>query len=295
MAMLPVSAEHADCAPIEQLMVSVFSELRLTEVSGGVKPSAAAGFFSRKGLKCIGQLRKVRASGRLGVHLDNLGQQLLKRAPLDSEAAKVLVEALKAEVDRQLDMTAGSGEPDDGSAANAPPDLVADAATSATAVADAATAVPPASAAAPPLGEVAPGHLALSVAAHAGGVTALATDGRRFIFSAGADGAVLAWRAASMEQEATLKEAVRGGAAGEMRALCVVRRVDARTRSPSPLPPRPSPLAPRPCPSPRTPHPHPSPRTLHPSRLAPHARLSYASPLTPPPGGWTARGRRWRP
>ena len=47
MAMLPVAADHAyehkDGAPIVQLMASVFSELRLTEVSGGVEPSAAAG------------------------------------------------------------------------------------------------------------------------------------------------------------------------------------------------------------------------------------------------------------
>ena len=61
-AMLPVAADHAyehkDGAPIVQLMASVFSELRLTEVSGGVEPSAAAGFFSRKGLERIGQLRK---------------------------------------------------------------------------------------------------------------------------------------------------------------------------------------------------------------------------------------------
>ena len=112
-AMLPVAADHAyehkDGAPIVQLMASVFSELRLTEVSGGVEPSAAAGFFSRKGLERIGQLRKVRANGRLGAHLASLAQQLLKRAPLDSEAAQALVEALKVEVDRQLDMIAGSG------------------------------------------------------------------------------------------------------------------------------------------------------------------------------------------
>ena len=96
-AMLPVAADHAyehkDGAPIVQLMASVFSELRLTEVSGGVEPSAAAGFFSRKGLERIGQLRKVRANGRLGAHLASLAQQLLKRAPLDSEAAQALVEA----------------------------------------------------------------------------------------------------------------------------------------------------------------------------------------------------------
>ena len=271
--MLPVAAEHvyehADGALIEQLMESVFSELRLTEVSGGVEPSAAAGFFSRKGLERIGQLRKVRVNGRLGAHLGSFGQQLLKRAPLDSEAAKVLIEALKAEVDRQLDIVAASGGLDKGSAADAPPDA---------ADADASTAAPPAAAAAPPLGEVAPGHLALSVAAHAGGVTALATDGRLFVFSAGADGAVLAWHAASMEREATLKEAVRGGAAGEIRALCVVRRADARTRSPSLLPPRPSPFAFRPSPSPLTPHLSPlTPRPSRPAllRLAPH----------PSPGG----------
>ena len=251
-AMLPVAAEHvyehADGAPIEQLMASVFSELRLTEVSGGVEPSAAAGFFSRKGLQRIGQLRKVRVNGRLGAHLDSLGQQLLKRARLDSEAAKVLVEAIKVEVDRQLDIIAGSVGPDNGSATDAPPDATAAAANSADVDADASTA-------APRLGEVAPGHLALSVAAHAGGVTALATDGRRFVFSAGADGAVLAWHVASMEREATLKEAVSGGAAGEIRALCVVRRAVARTRSPSVLPPRPLPFACRLSPSPHTPLP----------------------------------------
>ena len=108
-----------DGAPIEQLMASVFSELRLTEVSGGVEPSAAAGFFSRKGLERIGQLRKVRANGRLGAHLASLAQQLLKRAPLDSEAAQALVEALKVEVDRQLDMIAGSGGGEKDSAADA--------------------------------------------------------------------------------------------------------------------------------------------------------------------------------
>ena len=280
--MLPVAAEHvyehADGALIEQLMESVFSELRLTEVSGGVEPSAAAGFFSRKGLERIGQLRKVRVNGRLGAHLGSFGQQLLKRAPLDSEAAKVLIEALKAEVDRQLDIVAASGGLDKGSAADAPPDAADADATSAAADADASTAAPPAAAAAPPLGEVAPGHLALSVAAHAGGVTALATDGRLFVFSAGADGAVLAWHAASMEREATLKEAVCGGAAGEIRALCVVRRADARTRSPSLLPPRPSPFAFRPSPSPLTPHLSPlTPRPSRPAllRLAPH----------PSPGG----------
>ena len=244
-AMLPVAADHAyehkDGAPIVQLMASVFSELRLTEVSGGVEPSAAAGFFSRKGLERIGQLRKVRANGRLGAHLASLAQQLLKRAPLDSEAAQALVEALKVEVDRQLDMIAGSGDsaadaPPD-AAADAPPDAAADAATSAAADPDASTAA---------LGEVAPGHLALSVAAHAGGVTALATDGRRFVFSAGADGAVLAWHAASMQRAATLKPPVSGGAAGEIRALCVVRRADARTRSPAALPRRPSPVRPSP-------------------------------------------------
>lgn len=287
-AMLPVAAEHvyehADAAPIEQLMAPVFSELRLTEVSGGVEPSAAAGFFSRKGLERIGQLRKVRANGRLGAHLDGLGQQLLKRAPLDSEAAKVVVEALKVEVDRQLDMIAGSGGPDNGSAADAPLDAANATATSADADADASTAAPPASSAAPALGEVAPGHLALSVAAHAGGVTALATDGRRFVFSAGADGAVLAWHAASMEREATLKEAVCGGAAGEIRALCVVRR----TRPPSALPPRPSPFAFRPSPSPLIPH--PSPLTPRPSRPALLRRAPH-----PSPGGRTARGRWWRP
>ena len=276
--MLPVAAEHvyehADAAPIEQLMAPVFSELRLTEVSGGVEPSAAAGFFSRKGLERIGQLRKVRANGRLGAHLDGLGQQLLKRAPLDSEAAKVVVEALKVEVDRQLDMIAGSGGPDNGSAADAPLDAANATATSADA--DASTAAPPASSAAPRLGEVAPGHLALSVAAHAGGVTALATDGRRFVFSAGADGAVLAWHAASMEREATLKEAVCGGAAGEIRALCVVRR----TRPPSALPPRPSPFAFRPSPSPFIPHPSPlTPRPSRPAllRRAPHPLTRWAN------------------
>ena len=64
MAMLPVAADHAyehkDGAPIVQLMASVFSELRLTEVSGGVEPSAAAGFFSRKGLERIGQCTRER-------------------------------------------------------------------------------------------------------------------------------------------------------------------------------------------------------------------------------------------
>ena len=279
-AMLPVAAEHvyehADGAPIEQLMASVFSELRLTEVSGGVEPSAAAGFFSRKGLQRIGQLRKVRVNGRLGAHLDSLGQQLLKRARLDSETAKVLVEAIKVEVDRQLDIIAGSVGPDNGSATNAPPDATAAAANSADVDADASTAAPHASTAAPRLGEVAPGHLALSVAAHAGGVTALATDGRRFVFSAGADGAVLAWHVASMEREATLKEAVSGGAAGEIRALCVVRRAVARTRSPSVLPPRPLPFACRLSPSPHTPLPL-TPRPSRPAllRLAPH----------PSPGG----------
>ena len=273
-AMLPVAADHAyehkDGAPIVQLMASVFSELRLTEVSGGVEPSAAAGFFSRKGLERIGQLRKVRANGRLGAHLASLAQQLLKRAPLDSEAAQALVEALKVEVDRQLDMIAGSGGADNDSAADAPPDAAADAATSAATDPDVSTAA---------LGEVAPGHLALSVAAHAGGVTALATDGRRFVFSAGADGAVLAWHAASMQRAATLKPPVSGGAAGEIRALCVVRRADARTRSPAALPQ--SPVALRR--SPLTPHAFP-----------PHARLSPAPRLSPSPGGRAARGRWWR-
>ena len=276
--MLPVAADHAyehkDGAPIVQLMASVFSELRLTEVSGGVEPSAAAGFFSRKGLERIGQLRKVRANGRLGAHLASLAQQLLKRAPLDSEAAQALVEALKVEVDRQLDMIAGSGGADNDSAADASPDAAADAATSAATDPDASTAA---------LGEVAPGHLALSVAAHAGGVTALATDGRRFVFSAGADGAVLAWHAASMQRAATLKPPVSGGAAGEIRALCVVRRADARTRSPAALPPRPSPFAVR-----------RSPLAPRPSRLAPHARLSPTPRLSPSPGGRAARGRWWR-
>ena len=265
-AMLPVAADHAyehkDGAPIVQLMASVFSELRLTEVSGGVEPSAAAGFFSRKGLERIGQLRKVRANGRLGAHLANLAQQLLKRAPLDSEAAQALVEALKVEVDRQLDMIAGSGGADNDSAA--------DAATSAATDPDASTAA---------LGEVAPGHLALSVAAHAGGVTALATDGRRFVFSAGADGAVLAWHVVSMQRAATLKPPVSGGAAGEIRALCVVRRADARTRSPAALPQ--SPVALRR--SPLAPHAFPS-----------HARLSPTPRLSPSPDGRAARGRWWR-
>ena len=266
-AMLPVAADHAyehkDGAPIVQLMASVFSELRLTEVSGGVEPSAAAGFFSRKGLERIGQLRKVRANGRLGAHLASLAQQLLKRAPLDSEAAQALVEALKVEVDRQLDMIAGSGGADSYSAADAPPDAAADAATSAATDPDASTAA---------LGEVAPGHLALSVAAHAGGVTALATDGRRFVFSAGADGAVLAWHAASMQREATLKPPVSGGAAGEIRALCVVRRAMLEPAVPhsSPVAPRPSPFALRLSPFAF----RPSPLTPRPSRLAPHARLS---------------------
>ena len=104
--MLPVAADHAyehkDGAPIVQLMASVFSELRLTEVSGGVEPSAAAGFFSRKGLERIGQLRKVRANGRLGAHLASLAQQLLKRAPLDSEAAEALVERHLDKLSAQL-------------------------------------------------------------------------------------------------------------------------------------------------------------------------------------------------
>ena len=273
-AMLPVAADHAyehkDGAPIVQLMASVFSELRLTEVSGGVEPSAAAGFFSRKGLERIGQLRKVRANGRLGAHLASLAQQLLKRAPLDSEAAQALVEALKVEVDRQLDMIAGSGGADNDSAADASPDAAADAATSAATDPDASTAA---------LGEVAPGHLALSVAAHAGGVTALATDGRRFVFSAGADGAVLAWHAVSMQRAATLKPPVSGGAAGEIRALCVVRRADARTRSPAALPQ--SPVALR-----RSP--------LAPHAFPPHARLSPTPRLSPSPGGRAARGRWWR-
>jgi hypothetical protein len=277
--MLPVAADHAyehkDGAPIAQLMASVFSELRLTEVSGGVEPSAAAGFFSRKGLERIGQLRKVRANGRLGAHLASLAQQLLKRAPLDSEAAQALVEALKVEVDRQLDMIAGSGGAAESgprrgdSAADASPDAAADAATSAATDPDASTAA---------LGDVAPGHLALSVAAHAGGVTALATDGRRFVFSAGADGAVLAWHAVSMQRAATLKPPVSGGAAGEIRALCVVRRADARTRSPAALPRRPSPVRPSP---------------LAPHAFPPHARLSPTPRLSPSPGGRAARGRWW--
>ena len=72
-----------DDAPIEQLMLVVFEKLHLSEVCGGTQPQAAAAFFARKGLSRVGQLRKSRANQRLKIQLDELGRQLLKRAPLD--------------------------------------------------------------------------------------------------------------------------------------------------------------------------------------------------------------------
>ena len=72
-----------DDAPIEQLMLAVFEKLHLSEVCGGTQPQAAAAFFARKGLSRVGQLRKSRANQRLKIQLDELGRQLLKRAPLD--------------------------------------------------------------------------------------------------------------------------------------------------------------------------------------------------------------------